>query len=117
MDAIDAAAGEHFDMGPVRDALNELRVAYRGTDATSAVTRDVNHRLTAISFTSDRFEADPAIPIPPLPSHDRARELPGLASGGDAYGFLRTELTRARNRVVHLVKEAIRTCACAAPTP
>lgn len=115
------AAG-HLDLSPVLDALDELERALAvlprlAPDAANDVIRRVTHRLTAVSFTSgDRFDHDPAIPLPPVPALDPVKRLARLEPGTDAYGFLRTRLVRDRNAVVAHLKEATRACRQATPT-
>ena len=64
--------------------------------------RKVSHALTALSFTSgNRFDHDPAMPLPAFPALDQARRLAALEPGGNDYGFLATRLVSNRNLVNH----------------
>ena len=109
-------ASDRLDLTPVLEALSELASAFDETSTLAAVRRNeairvVNHRLTAVSFTTaDRFDHDPAFPLPPLPSLDGVRQLARLDLHSDAFGFLQTRLVRSRNAVVHHLKEATRSC-------
>ena len=116
VDELAAAGGDHLDLSPVTEALADLEQAYEALGDADAkrlnhAIRAVNHRLTAVSFTSgDRFEHDPAVPLPPLPALDGVRRLSHLDPASDAYGFLQTRLVRSRNAVVHHLKEATAFC-------
>ena len=116
VDDLAGAASGHLDLEPVTTALADLEAAYAGLSAADAKRRNaairvVSHRLTAVSFTSgNRFEHDPAVPLPPLPALDGARRLVRLDPGSNAYGFLQTRLVRSRNAVVNHLKEAAAFC-------
>lgn len=116
VEVLQSVAADSLDLTPVGDALSELEAAFGQTFMMNAAQRNeairmVNHRLTAVSFTSaNRFVHDPAFPLPPLPSLDAARQLAQLDPRSDAFGFLQTRLVRSRNAVVHHLKEAIQCC-------
>jgi len=80
------------------------------TDAVAARNRllvRVTHRLNSTLYTrAGRFDQDWAAALPILPLLARARELPALPLGGDAFGFLETELIRGRNAVVSTLADA-----------
>lgn len=108
------AAGDHIDLSGVQAALDRLvdRLgaipAMPATQANEAI-KQVSHVLTMLSFTyGDRFDHDPAMPLPAVPLLDGARTLARLEPGSDAYGFLRTRLVRNRNRVIHELNNALR---------
>jgi N-acetylated-alpha-linked acidic dipeptidase len=113
---LDTAAGDHFDLSEVTSALDTLRreassVKSLMPETANAVIREVTHRLTVVSFTSgDRFEHDPAIPIPPMPALDPVKRLARLEPESDAYGFLKTRLVRSKNEILYHLKEASRIC-------
>lgn len=113
---LERAAGENLDLSRVTRALDELRKDFTGVErlepaVANQVIREVTHRLTVVSFTSgDRFDHDPAIPIPPVPALDPVRRLAQLDPHSDEYGFLKTRLVRSRNDVLYQVKEASRIC-------
>lgn len=109
-------ATDRLDLEPVTEALGELKEAFGRTSTMNTARRNdairvVNHRLTAVSFTfADRFDHDPAYPLPPLPSLDVVRRLARLDPHSDAFGFLQTQLVRSRNAVVYHLKEATQAC-------
>ena len=113
---LDAAAGEHFALSDVIQALDTLRgdaaiIESLAPEAANEVIRELTHRLTVVSFTSgDRFDHDPAIPTPPVPALDPVKRLTGLDPESDAYGFLKTRLVRSKNEVLYQLKEASRFC-------
>lgn len=101
------AAGDHLDLQPVLTELDNIIRRAGGigsltTEQANSVIRQVTHLLTAVSFTyGNRFDHDPAIPTPPLPALDAARQLPELDPDSNDYGFLLTRLVRNRNQVVN----------------
>ncbi|MFB6149244.1 MAG: M28 family peptidase [Halobacteriales archaeon] len=111
-------AGAHFDFSPVQDELDALEAAVESFyDAIDAGTVDVgtatetmkalSRRLVRLDFTSEgQFEQDPATTRPPYPVLAPATTLSEL--DGDEYKFQRTQLKRARNHVVHELKQARR---------
>lgn len=114
--AIDEGAGAHFDLRTIRQLFGTLQLSIKDVaelepGLANRVIREVTHKLTALSFTyGDRFDHDPAMPLPAVPLLDAAQRLPNLDPQGDEYGFLLTRLTRSRNRVTHELREAIRIC-------
>jgi N-acetylated-alpha-linked acidic dipeptidase len=110
------AADNRFDLSAVLKGLDALRSDMAGIESLPAeiantVIRGVTHRLTVVSFTSgDRFDHDPAVPTPPMPSLDPVTRLARLDPTSDAFGFLETRLVRSRNKVLHQLKEASRIC-------
>lgn len=116
VEALQPLAADRLDLTPVTDALGELEEAFGQTSTMHTARRNdairvVNHRLTAVSFTfADRFDHDPAFPLPPLPSLDVVRQLARLDPHSDAFGFLQTRLVRSRNAVVYHLKEATQAC-------
>ncbi|RUT31254.1 M28 family peptidase [Arsenicitalea aurantiaca] len=113
------AAGEHFDVSSVNAALGTLdaEIAVIGSlpaDKANALIKTVSHRLTALSFTyGDRFDHDPAMPLPMFPALDGARKLAKLDPESNDYGFLQTRLVRNRNMVNHEINTAIAACRAA----
>ncbi|HUG61391.1 MAG TPA: M28 family peptidase [Methylomirabilota bacterium] len=108
LSAAHAAAGGYLDLGPViaaaerfkaaaeRLAPSEPRDLDRRNEGLKRLTRIVNPALFTINGP---YEMDPALQLPVLPGLRQARELSGLDPKTDAYGFLRTELVRQRNRI------------------
>lgn len=112
---LNAVAAEYLDLSAIDTALDDLKHELKSlpnlpVPKANAIVREVTHHLTALSFTrGNRFDHDPAVPTPPLPSLDAARKLPTLDSSSDTYGFMLTSLVRARNAALYQVKEAIKT--------
>ncbi len=114
-------AGEHFSVQSVDDRLDTLGDALSDIDKlsvteTNAVIKTVSHMLTTLSFTyGDRFDHDPAMPLPAFPALDSARALAKLDPESDDYGFMHTRLVRSRNQVNAAIKYAIAACRTASP--
>lgn len=114
----DEAAGEAFDLAPVAEALSSLSevvdrlyAAAEDGEVEPSVANEgikrLSRALVRVSFASEgRFEQDPAVDRPPYPALEPATELPEL--DGDAYGFQRVALKRARNEVVQTLRDARR---------
>ncbi|MCR9135253.1 MAG: M28 family peptidase [Alphaproteobacteria bacterium] len=109
-------AGQHFDATSVMASLDALSYSIAGlrdmpAKVANTVIKQVSHALTVLSFTSgDRFDHDPAMPLPAFPSLDGARKLATLDVTSDEYGFLATRLIRNRNMVNRTLKSAIADC-------
>jgi hypothetical protein len=56
---------------------------------------------------SGRFDQDPAVRIPPLPTLQPVRELAAMDQASDEARFAKTSLTRQRNRIQCALTEAI----------
>ncbi|MFB6300011.1 MAG: M28 family peptidase [Halobacteriales archaeon] len=108
-------AGGHFDFSPIREELDALddavTVFYDAVDTgtidagtATETMKALSRGLVRLDFTSEgQFEQDPATTRPPYPSLVPATNLPALE--GNDYKFQRTHLKRARNAVVHELKE------------
>jgi hypothetical protein len=118
LDELAAAAGNVFDLTPVRAAASRMAQAAARLDrelpagAASIEERNslvvrVTHRLNAALYTrAGRFGQDPAAPLPVLPLLADVRELAGLPRTSSAFGFLETDLFRRRNAVMLALMEA-----------
>jgi Peptidase family M28 len=119
LEALQAAAGPRFDLGPALEAARGLlerlqRLAPAVAGATADRVEAANRALVRLSrvlvllayTTGDRFTHDLALPIPPLAGLQRARELAALDPDGDAFKFARAALMRERNRAVHALESA-----------
>jgi hypothetical protein len=118
-DAIDRyheqAAGT-IDLSPTRDQARDLAAAIRDT-ATGAVPPEqanelilgLSRILIPVNYTrSGPFDQDLALASPPVPGLADTGLLAQLPPSSDAFYFLRTRLTRQRNRVEHALREAAR---------
>jgi hypothetical protein len=66
--------------------------------------------LVVIYFTaSGPFDHDLAVPVPALPLLEPVRRLGRLGPDSDEARFLKTELTRNRNKVMFYLKQALKT--------
>lgn len=113
IERLQAAAGEHFNLAPARDAADSLAevldalYAARDGELDDQQAAALNQSLTAIGralipvdYTrTGAFDHDLAVPTSPLPGLADFCALPDLAGDEDAYHFLRTRLTRERNRL------------------
>jgi hypothetical protein len=111
-------AGEHLDLSPVLEELSDLGTAvddFYGriddgeidADEADEGIRRLSQRLVQLSFAEKgMFEQDPAYKRPPYPRLDAVSRFDTLE--GDDYRFLQTHLRRARNHVVHELREARR---------
>lgn len=64
--------------------------------------------LVPLSYCAvDRFDADRAYHIPPLPRLQRVAEMATMNRDADAYKFLERSMVRERNRVCHALNEAM----------
>jgi len=125
LDAIRATCGGSFDFSPVAEELGKLgellgeleaRVAEARKGSNEETVRLINRclmrlgrALIPVNYTrSGPFDQDLAIPTKPLPGLQSASALAAMRADSDEYQFLRTRLTRERNRVVAGILEAAR---------
>jgi len=70
---------------------------------------EITHTLQPVFCTeSGRFEQDPAIRIPPIPTLQPINELAKMDQNSEEARFLKTELARQRNKVSYALTKAIR---------
>jgi hypothetical protein len=63
--------------------------------------------LVPVDYTrGDRFTHDPALPLPAWPTLQPLRDLAATAPNSDAAQFQTVAAMRARNRVLHALREA-----------
>jgi hypothetical protein len=116
---LSAGAGSAFDLTStlkIATALEEAagrfdRLARPTTDAGVAELNGLVVRLThelnsTLYTTSGRFDQDPAAELPVLPLLARVKDLSTLSRDGDAFGFLETQIIRARNEVESRLRTA-----------
>ncbi|UCH56663.1 MAG: M28 family peptidase [Candidatus Bathyarchaeota archaeon] len=110
-----------FDLNPILDRIRELRE--RSLELNKAMEGPIDESripklnrvlmrttrvLTSTFYThSGSFDQDPAYTLPRLPGLQGAVRLPGLDPESDEAGFLRTRLTRERNRINKALNEAL----------
>ena len=96
----------------LRDHASQLAsLAARADDATAArINRALmlmSRALVPVDYTSgDRFAHDPALAQPAWPSLQALRDLAATTPGSDSAGFATVSAIRARNRVVHALRQA-----------
>jgi hypothetical protein len=77
--------------------------------AANALTMELNHLLIPVNYTrTGPFEHDLALRTDPLPGLSDSAKLGQLNQSSDDFYFLRTRLTRERNRVEHALRSAMR---------
>lgn len=120
------ATAPHFDLEPAiaeaqdlegdlarfYDAIRELATRPPGDAAlvrANEIQRRLARLLVPINYTrAGRFRHDPAVDVPPLPDLEPATRLASLSPGSDAYRMTLIHLTRGRNRVVSILRQARR---------
>lgn len=115
---LDTAAGEQFDLSPVREELATLAELveefYDGLETGSidpasanAAMKALQRPLVRVNFTEEgQFDQDLAVARPPYPALRPVERLDTLE--GDDLRFQLKELERARNRTVYALREAQR---------
>jgi peptidase M28-like protein len=95
----------------IEDA-HRLRDRCNGADATTL--KAINHAMLRASrstvpvdyTTGDRFQHEPALPVPAWPALQVVRQLAALPADSEDANFLKVDATRARNRICHALREA-----------
>ncbi|MEJ0018371.1 MAG: M28 family metallopeptidase [Acetobacteraceae bacterium] len=113
LERLQAALGERLSLDTValaatalRDNATRLAGASDAAVVNAALMR-MARALVPISYTSgDRFAHDPALALPPWPVLRPLHELAAAAPDSDAAKFHTVGAMRARNRVVHALREA-----------
>lgn len=112
VDRYAAAAGDHADLTPAKQATAAFRAAVAKIGAMPAeqaneISKRLARILVPINFTrTPRFAHDPAFTAPPLPGLAVATEFPRYS--GPMLGFAKTQLMRSQNRYVAALREATR---------
>jgi hypothetical protein len=69
----------------------------------------MSRALVPMDYTSgDRFAHDPALALPAWPTLQPLNALAGAAAESDQVRFLTVDAVRARNRLAHALREAVR---------
>jgi hypothetical protein len=85
----------------VKDGFNSAAITL------NACLMKLSRILMPVSYSAvDRFEADPAVSIPPLPRLGPVAELAVMDQQSDGFRFLERKMVRERNRVCHALTEA-----------
>jgi hypothetical protein len=125
VESIQEDASDHIDLSPLLARLRRLRSLARQIDsATAQLVRGVveprdrvrlDHNILLLSrilhstlyAELGAYEQDVAGPLPVLPVLDPARKLADMDPSSDEYGFLKTQLIRERNKVLHALDQAL----------
>jgi hypothetical protein len=110
--------GDRFELGPLLTSLHVLRtkaLALQAAGTDPRLVDRVNHALMRMSralvpidYTgADRFQHDPALPMPPYPSLAPLRALAGAPHESDEAKFLTVAAVRGVNRIRHAIELAI----------
>jgi Peptidase family M28 len=109
------------ELGKLRTSLGErlsIDVLVAGAEAlrdkaaagghSDAALMRASRALAPVYYTrGDRFEHDPALPLPAWPVLDPLRKLAKVAPGTDSARFLAVDAVRARNKLQHALREAV----------
>ena len=113
-----AALGGAMDLAELRDRVATLRhgterlrghpQALDRVDLINAALMRMGRALVPIDYTrGDRFDHDPALPLPPYPALEPLRVLAAVPAGSDELKFAAVAACRALNRIRFAVEEAI----------
>ena len=105
------ALGDRLPLDQAIAAVEQLRtLASRSAGTVDQINRtlmQVSRALVPIAYShGDRFSHDPALPQPAWPVLDPIRALAKTVPGSDAARFAMVAATRARNRILHAVRQA-----------
>lgn len=114
VDEYQSACGDQFDLTPSIEAVAQLDLALKAFNEASteahvanSLVRDLARILVPINYTrGPRFNHDPALNVPPLPTIATATELASFSP--ETIGFALTQLMRGQNRLVAALREARR---------
>ncbi|HET7037143.1 MAG TPA: M28 family peptidase [Thermomicrobiaceae bacterium] len=115
LDRYQARAGGAFSLTAARELAGELAQRLRALDLDAAGAARANtllmrlgRILIPVNYTwHGPFEQDLALGTRPLPGLAGVDEIGTLDKTSDDYRFLRTRLTRERNRVEHALRAAL----------
>ena len=80
----------------------------RWAEAVNRALMAADRPLVQVNFTAAfPFDQDLAVPVPPVPLLAPVERLASLDPAGSEARFLRTELVRSRNQVVHQLRMAL----------
>ncbi len=110
--ALSSKLGDRMSLALLVDAAKALQSragALQGDDAAkNRALMAASRALVPVDYTTgDRFRHDPALPQAPWPALDPVRAL-AAAEGEDTIRFATVDAVRARNRVLHALREAHR---------
>ncbi len=113
LERLRSALGERLSVDGLVDAAMALRESAAGlrgdAERVNQALMRMSRALVPMDYTSgDRFAHDPALALPAWPTLQPLRALAGAAVGSDEARFLTVGAVRARNRVAHALREAVR---------
>ncbi len=113
LEPLRSALGQRLSVDGLVDAAMALRENAAGLRGDAARVNQalmrMSRALVPMDYTSgDRFAHDPALALPAWPTLQPLRALAGAAVGSDEARFLTVGAVRARNRVAHALREAVR---------
>jgi len=115
LDKLGKTLGGRFAIDALRAGADRLLAsaeavaAAKPTDAAriNHALMQTSRALVPVDYTrGDRFTHDPALPLPPWPTLQPLRDLAATAPNSDAAQFSAVGAMRARNRVLHALREA-----------
>jgi hypothetical protein len=111
-----------FDLTPLLEKAKEVKKAAKELEeyrvkveeSKKGDVRRLNDKLMKLSrilmpaycVETNRFDQDPATRVPPMPRLQPIKELAAMDQTSDEARFLKTSLTRERNKVFHALTEA-----------
>ena len=105
--ALRAALGAQFDLGRLVAAAQGLREVAAAGDASDRALMRASRALDPLYYTTgDRFDHDPALPLPAWPVLEPLRALAKTAPESDAARFLTVSAMRGRNRLLQALLAA-----------
>jgi hypothetical protein len=107
------ALGERLSVDGLVDAAKGLRESATGlngdAEQVNRALMRMSRALVPMDYTSgDRFAHDPALALPAWPTLQPLNALAGAAAESDQVRFLTVDAVRARNRLAHALREAVR---------
>ncbi len=115
LEKLGKSLGSRFSIDALRAGAEKLRTAAEAVAAAKPTdAARINHALmqtsralVPVDYTrGDRFTHDPALPLPAWPTLQPLRDLAATAPNSDAAQFHTVAAMRARNRVLHALRQA-----------
>ena len=110
LEGLQAKLGDRLQLGTVIETAIACRAAAAGLaraepEAANRALMRASRLLVPLDYThGDRFEPEPALPLPVWPSLEPMRAF-AASGGGDAALHLAVSATRARNRLMSALRE------------
>ncbi len=126
LNQIAADLGDRFDCSGLIAAAGQLHANAEALAAqgqadpkrTNLALMAVSRALVPVDYSrGDRFDHDPALPLPAWPVLQKLRDLAATAPGSDAAHFTAVNAARSRNRMSHALRQANGALAAGLPDP